>query len=100
LNSPPPLKIGDIIVDPPFILAPMAGYTKSPFRSICRRSGCGLVFTEMVTAEGVLRRASRTMHYLETLPEERPIAAHIYGNNPDSLAEAARGSLNRWGASR
>jgi len=40
------------------------------------------------------------MHYLETLPEERPIAAHIYGNNPDSLAEAARGSLNRWGASR
>lgn len=80
------------------MLAPMAGFTKSPFRSICLRLGCGLVFTELVTAEGILRHQPRTMHYLETLPEETPIAAHIYGNNPDSMAKAARviESLNRF----
>ena len=84
------LQIGDLVVDPPFILAPMAGYTNSPFRRLCRRYGCGLVFTEMVTAEGVSRRSPPTMHYLETRPEEEPIAAHLYGSDPDGLAEAAR----------
>lgn len=68
----------------------MAGFTKSPFRAICLRLGGGLAFTELATAEGLLRRGERTMHYLETLPEERPVAAHIYGNNPKSMAEAAR----------
>jgi tRNA-dihydrouridine synthase B len=93
-----PLKIADLVIDSPFMLAPMAGFTKSPFRSICLRLGCGLVFTELVTAEGILRHHPRTMHYLETLPEESPIAAHIYGNNPNSMAEAARviESLDRF----
>ena len=92
------LQIGPLSIDTPFILAPMAGFTKSPFRSICLRLGSGLVFTELVTAEGILRHRPRTMHYLETLPEEMPIAAHIYGNNPESLAEAARviESLDRF----
>lgn len=90
LNSPSPIKIGELIVDPPFILAPMAGFTKSPFRAVCLRLGCGLAFTELVTAEGLLRRAPRTMHYLETIPEETPVAAHIYGSSPASMAEAAR----------
>lgn len=85
-----PLKIGDTIIRPPFILAPMAGFTKSPFRAICLEMGCGLAFTELVTAEGIIRRAPRTMHYLDTLPDESPVAAHIYGRSPVSLAEAAR----------
>jgi len=89
-SSPPPLKIGELIVARPFILAPMAGFTKSPFRSICLRLGAGLVFTELATAEGILRHGAPTMHYLETLPEETPVAAHIYGSKPESLAEAAR----------
>ena len=49
-----------------------------------------MVFTEMVTAEGIVRGSRKTMYYLESVPEERPIAAHIYGSNPDSLAGAAR----------
>ncbi len=85
-----PLKIGELIIDPPFMLAPMAGFTKSPFRAVCLRLGCGLAFTELVTAEGLRRRAPRTMHYLETIPEETPVAAHIYGSSPASMAEAAR----------
>ena len=85
-----PLKIGDLTIPVPLCLAPMAGYTRSPFRAICRRFHCGLVFTELVTAEGIVRRQPKTMQYLEAVPEERPIAAHIYGSNPDSLAGAAR----------
>jgi len=85
-----PLKIGGLTIPVPLCLAPMAGYTRSPFRAICRRFHCGLVFTELVTAEGIVRRQPRTMHYLESLPEERPIAAHIYGSDPDALAGAAR----------
>ncbi|MEA1927988.1 MAG: tRNA dihydrouridine synthase DusB [Candidatus Auribacterota bacterium] len=90
MNSPPLLKIGNTIISPPFILAPLAGYTKSPFRNICLRFGCGLAFTELVTAEGLLRRAAPTLHYIDTLPDESPVAAHLYGSSPDSLAAAAR----------
>jgi len=85
-----PLQIGDLTVPVPVCLAPMAGYTRAPFRAICRRFHCGLVFTEMVTAEGIVRRQPKTMHYLETVAEERPVGAHIYGSNPDSLARAAQ----------
>ena len=85
-----PLKIRDLTIPIPLCLAPMAGYTRSPFRTICRRFHCGLVFTELVTAEGIVRRQPKTMHYLESVPEERPIAAHIYGSNPDALSGAAR----------
>ncbi len=85
-----PLKIGKLTIDVPLLLAPMAGYTRLPFRTICKRFGCGLVFTEIVVAEGIVRRSPQTMRFLESLPEERPVAAHIYGSNPDSLAGAAR----------
>jgi nifR3 family TIM-barrel protein len=68
----------------------MAGYTRAPFRAICRKFGCGLVFTEVVTAEGIIRHAPKTMCYLESFPGDRPLAAHIYGSNQDSLARAAQ----------
>lgn len=85
-----PLQIGKLIIPFPFLLAPLAGYTHLPFRLLCRRFHCGLAFTEMVTAEGITRRHQRTLNYLETCPEERPVAAHIYGSRAESLAEAAR----------
>ena len=85
-----PLKIGELTIPFPFLLAPLSGYTHLPFRLLCRRFHCGLVFTEMVTAEGICRRHRRTLNYLETRREERPVAAHIYGSRPESLAEAAR----------
>ncbi len=84
-----PLNISNLVIDTPIILAPMAGYTDLAFRATCKQFGCGLVFTEVVNAEGLARRMARTMHLLETAEDERPIAAHIYGRNPESMAKAA-----------
>lgn len=84
-----PLRIGNLTIPAPVCLAPMAGFTVPVFRAICRWLGSGLTFTEMVPSEGIRRRLPQTMLYLETLPGERPVGAHIYGNDPDSMAAAA-----------
>ncbi len=88
--KPQPLKIGDLTIDPPTLLAPMSGYTKAPFRALCRRYHCGLVFTEVTSAQGIARHSQRSLRFLETFPEEHPIGAQIYGNDIDILARAAR----------
>ena len=85
-----PLHIGPLAIDIPVILAPMAGYTDSTFRTICLEQGCGLVFTELVSSEGIVRNITRTLNMLHTKVIERPIAAHIYGSDPEVMAEAAR----------
>ncbi len=72
------------------IMAPMAGYTDSPFRRIVRRSGAGLVFTELISAEGIVRRNPGAMELLAFTEEERPIGIQIFGKNPAVLAEASR----------
>ena len=86
----PAFNIGPVRVDPPTALAPMAGHTDVVFRTICRRLGCGLVYTELVSAEGLARDGRRTWDLLETVPEERPIAAQLFGADPVRLADAAR----------
>ena len=89
MNLLQPLHLRELTIDPPVALAPMAGYTNSAFRAICRRYRCGWVLTELVSAEGLARRAPRTLHYLEATPAERPVAAHLYGHDPDVMARAA-----------
>ncbi|MFH1477296.1 MAG: tRNA-dihydrouridine synthase [Verrucomicrobiota bacterium] len=84
-----PLKIGNVTVDFPVMLAPMAGYTDVVMRTLARRYHCGMVFTEVTSAEGLVRGSKQTLRMLETAPGEWPIAAHIYGANPDILAQAA-----------
>ena len=84
-----PLKIGNVVVDFPVMLAPMAGYTDVVMRSLARRYHCGMAYTEVTSAEGLVRGSKQTLHMLETALGERPIAAHIYGANPDILAQAA-----------
>lgn len=84
------VKIGGLSIDPPVLLAPMAGYTDVAFRAICRRFGCGLTFTEVVNASGILHRNNRTLGMLDVDPAERPVVAHIYGADLDVMAEAAR----------
>ena len=84
-----PFSIGNLAIDPPVMLAPMAGYTDSVFRSICRRYHCPVTLTEVVNAEGTIRGGHQTLHLLETDTEERPLGAHIYGADPDRLALAA-----------
>jgi tRNA-dihydrouridine synthase B len=84
------MNIGSVTIDPPVFLAPMAGITDSPFRSVARSLGCPAVFTEMVSAEGIVRGGKGSRELLGFTPEEHPIFAQIFGEDPKVLAEAAR----------
>ncbi len=85
------LKIRNVPVRPAHILAPMAGITDTVFRRFIRRlGGCGLIMTEFVSSEGMIRPNFRTQRYLFYQEEERPITAQIFGADPTHLAEAAR----------
>ena len=85
------MKIGPITLSPPFALAPMAGMTDTAFRRLVkRRGGCGLVVTEMVSSEGLVRGIDRTLEYAEYTEEERPVSIQIFGGDPDKMAAAAR----------
>lgn len=84
-----PLRIGLLEVPTPLALAPMAGYTDSTFRSLCVQHGCGLVFTEIVSAHGIAMHNTRALALLKTSGRDRPIAAHIYGADPATMASTA-----------
>lgn len=85
------LHYGDVQVDPPLILAPMAGITDRQFRLMLRRvGGIGLVTMEFVSSEAIVRGNARTRQMLLYSDEERPISVQIYGSDPDHMAEAAR----------
>src|SRR3954462_1685293 len=85
------MKIGRIELTPPFALAPMAGMTDTAFRRLVkRRGGCGLVVTEMVSAEGIVRGIDRTLEYAEYTEEERPVSVQIFGGDPQKMASAAQ----------
>lgn len=74
----------------PLVLAPMAGITDLPFRVICRELGAGIAYSEMVSAEALIRNQPRTLGMLATDERERPVAFQIFGCRPASLAGAAR----------
>ncbi len=75
---------------PATILAPMAGVTDTVFRRVIRSLGsCGLIMTEFTSAEGLTRQAARTLRYLYFDEDERPIAAQIFGSDPQVMASAA-----------
>lgn len=83
------LKIGNVELDSPVALAPMAGVTDLPFRILCREQGCGLMCTEMVSAKALLYKNRNTKPLLETKPEERPVAVQLFGSDPDIMSEMA-----------
>jgi tRNA-dihydrouridine synthase len=64
--------------------------TDLPFRLVAREFGCGLCFTEMVSANGLVRETAKTLEYLKTCPEDRPLGVQIFGADPAVMAEAAR----------
>jgi len=85
------MKIGAIDLTPPFALAPMAGMTDTAFRRLVkRRGGCGLVVSEMVSSEGLVRGIDRTLEYAEYTEEERPVSIQIFGGDPEKMAAAAQ----------
>src|SRR6266700_6449842 len=84
------LRIRKVTIRPALILAPMAGITDTVFRRFIRRlGGCGLIMTEFVSSEGMLRQNLKPQRYLHYTEEERPITAQIFGSDPERLAEAA-----------
>ncbi len=84
------MDIREILRNNPLVLAPMAGVTDLPFRIICRELGAGLVFSEMVSVEAVIREHKKTFEMLRTEPAERPVVFQIFGSKPESMAEAVR----------
>jgi len=85
------MKIGHLTLSPAFALAPMAGMTDTAFRRLVKREGgCGLVVTEMVSSEGLVRGIDRTLEYAEYTEEERPVSIQIFGGDPDKMAAAAQ----------
>jgi tRNA-dihydrouridine synthase B len=85
------MKIGTVELPSPLAIAPMAGMTDTAFRRLVKRhGGCGLVVTEMVSAEGLVRGIDRTLEYAEYTEEERPISIQIFGGDPDKMAVAAQ----------
>jgi nifR3 family TIM-barrel protein len=84
-----PLSIGPIRLEKPLALAPMAGVTNLPFRLLVKEQGVGLVCTETLSARGIVHGGERTSKMALGALEERPLAAQIFGCDPDVLAEAA-----------
>ena len=84
-----PLKIGNITIDTPIVLGPMAGVTDLPFRLLCKEQGAGLVCTEMISAKALLYHNKNTQALMHIHPQERPAALQLFGNDPDTIAEAA-----------
>jgi tRNA-dihydrouridine synthase B len=85
------MKIGNVDLPSPFVVAPMAGMTDTAFRRLVKRQGgCGLVVTEMVSSEGLVRGIDRTLEYAEYTEEERPVSIQIFGGDPAKMAAAAQ----------
>jgi tRNA-dihydrouridine synthase B len=85
------MKIGNVTLGSPFVVAPMAGMTDSAFRRLVKRQGgCGLVVTEMVSSDGLVRGIDRTLEYAEYTEEERPVSIQIFGGDPEKMAAAAQ----------
>jgi len=84
------MRIGTVSVDPPVVLAPMAGITNHAFRLICRRFDAGLVWTDMISSYGIMHRNPKTLSMFDWTPDERPVAVQIFGADPKAMALAAK----------
>jgi len=85
------MKIGSVSLESRVAMAPMAGMTDTAFRRLVKRQGgCGLVVTEMVSSEGLVRGIDRTLEFAEYTEEERPVSIQIFGGDPVKMADAAQ----------
>ena len=83
------MKIRDLVLDPPLILAPMAGVTDKPFRILCREMGASLVSMEMVSANAIRDRNKKTEAFVDISPDEHPVSMQLFGPDPYTIALAA-----------
>jgi len=84
------MEIGKIKINTPVILAPMAGVTDYPFRILCKEMGAGIVYSEFVSADGIIRENSKTLSLIRFEETERPIGIQIFGSDPSVMNKAAK----------
>ncbi|MES1153627.1 MAG: tRNA-dihydrouridine synthase, partial [Rhodanobacter sp.] len=84
------MQIGPYLIDPPLVLAPMAGVTDKPFRLLCKRLGAGLAVSEMTSADPTLWQTRKSLRRMDHAGEPEPVSVQIAGYDPAMLAEAAR----------
>ncbi|MDO4339190.1 MAG: tRNA dihydrouridine synthase DusB [Eubacteriales bacterium] len=83
-------KIGNVQIENPFILAPMAGVTDLPYRKLCKEQGAGLICMEMVSAKAISYRNKNTEALMEIDESEHPVSLQIFGSEPELMAEVAK----------
>ena len=83
------MKIGRLKLKNPFLLAPLAGYTDLAFRLLCRELGASLCYSEMISCHGLAYKQLKTLELLQTVPDERPVAFQLFGNEPMIMGDAA-----------
>ena len=83
------LKIGDITLESPFLLAPLAGITDAPMRRICKNQGAALVYSEMISAKGLWYKDKNTERLLYMYEDEGPVALQLFGSEPEIMSFAA-----------
>ena len=84
------MKIGHLSIKTPIFLAPMAGVTDFPFRCLCKEFGASVVYSEFVSAHGIIRENIKTLNMIKFSDFERPIGIQIFGDSPDVMSNAAR----------
>jgi tRNA-dihydrouridine synthase B len=84
------VQIANIQLANPTILAPLAGISNLPLRLLAKEAGCGLVCSEMVSANGLVYGSEKTRRLLQTCPQEKPLSVQLFGADPAMMAEAAR----------
>lgn len=92
------IEIGNLKIAEPVILAPMSGVTDLPFRRLVKRSGAGLVVSEMIASQAMIRQSRQSIKMAETVPEEFPMAVQLAGCEPEAMAEAAKLNADRGAA--
>ncbi len=92
------LRIGEVKLENRIILAPMSGVTDTPFRRLVKRRGVGLVISEMIASQAMIRHTRQSLRMSEHTPEEYPMAVQLAGCEPDVMAEAAKLNLDRGAA--
>ena len=93
-----PIEIGPITIEDPVILAPMSGVTDMPFRRLVKGYGAGLVVSEMIASEAMIRATRRSMKMATNCAEEHPMSVQLAGCEPEKMAEAARLNEDRGAA--
>ena len=89
------MQIGNVKIDGKLVLGPMAGVTDLPFRVLCKEQGADLIYTEMVSAKGIMYNNKNTEALLQVEEKERPVALQLFGSDPKIMSEQAKRIAHR-----